>query len=90
MFHRMMQVITKYRWQLLVFLTRLLVQKTEAQKQGHEDLTQNKFVDSQNHAIPKTFNTSLTESSLHPSLMKGNGNLHPSSMKGNKALSYLY
>ena len=74
-----MQAITKYRWQLLVFLAHLLVVNTEAQKQDHGDLTQTELVDSQNPVIPKTYNTSLTKS-----------NLDPSSMKGNKAQSYLF
>ena len=74
-----MQAITKYRWQLLVFLAHLLVVNTEAQKQDHGDSTQNELVDSQNLVIPKTYNTSSTKS-----------NLDPSSMKGNKAQSYLF
>ena len=67
-----MDIITKYRWRLLVLFVRLFMVNIEALTQDHGSLKQNENIDVQILAIPDTLNNSLPEIVLDPPLKNGN------------------
>ena len=69
-----MNVITKYRWRLLVLFARLLMVNMEALKQDNGNLTENEIL--VQNLISDTINASLAKRVLDLSSMNGNKTIY--------------
>ena len=69
-----MNVITKYKWRLLVLFARLLMVNMEAQKQDNGNLTENEII--VQDLISDTINASLAKRVLDLSSMNGNKTIY--------------
>ena len=69
-----MNVITKYKWRLLVLFARLLMVNIEAQKQDYGNLTENEIL--VQNLISDTINASLAKRVLDLSPMNGNKTIY--------------
>ena len=69
-----MNVITKYRWRLLVLFARLLMVNMEALTQDNGNLTENEII--VQDLISDTINASLAKRVLDLSSMNGNKTIY--------------